>query len=235
MRLTAWGNAVLAGRVSLDQAADAIAEGGHHRVCLLPAEPDQVNLAYGLGVLRRLGVSRLRAVLPAPGDPAGLPGPARFNKAALAAGAAVILVAPRPMGALPSVRGESTDWMVSDVAGTGEGAAPDLVSAERELTRAVAAAAEELARLDVARWRPDLAAGLQEVRSGDCRVGLPVGHPQRAVGLAAQAIRMLRLVDLAGHDDGGALVGSQVRARSAVLSQLHGCARRALAASATGV
>ena len=75
-RLAAWGNALLAGLVSPDDAAAAIVEDdASHRVEGLPGEPGPVGLTFALGRLRALGTSGLRVALPAPGHPLGLSGP----------------------------------------------------------------------------------------------------------------------------------------------------------------
>ena len=63
-RLVAWGNALLAGAVSPDEATDRIVGGDPpHRVAGLPAEPAPVGLSLALGRLRSGGVSALRQVV----------------------------------------------------------------------------------------------------------------------------------------------------------------------------
>ncbi|MDI1456574.1 hypothetical protein NHG22_22550, partial [Streptomyces sp. ATE26] len=60
-RLAAWGNALLAGLVSPDDAALAIVgEDAVHRVRGLPGEQGPAGLTLALGRLRALGVTGLR-------------------------------------------------------------------------------------------------------------------------------------------------------------------------------
>lgn len=82
--LAAWGNALLAGLVSPDDAALAIVgEDAVHRVEGLPGEAGPVGLTLALGRLRGLGVTGFRVALPVPGHPLGLSGPPDFNARAL--------------------------------------------------------------------------------------------------------------------------------------------------------
>ncbi|MET8824273.1 hypothetical protein ABZX04_38995, partial [Streptomyces rochei] len=90
-RLAAWGNALIAGMVSPDDAAVAIVgDDAVHRVEGLPGEAGPVGLTLALGRLRALGARGLRVALPAPGHPLGLSGPPEFNARALEAEEAVI-------------------------------------------------------------------------------------------------------------------------------------------------
>ncbi|MHC5908285.1 hypothetical protein ACVNF4_31045, partial [Streptomyces sp. S6] len=60
-RLAAWGNALLAGLVSPDDAVVAVVgDDAVHRVEGLPGESGPVGLTLALGRLRALGVSGLR-------------------------------------------------------------------------------------------------------------------------------------------------------------------------------
>ncbi|NEE61016.1 hypothetical protein G3M55_92980, partial [Streptomyces sp. SID8455] len=70
--LAAWGNALLAGLVSPDDAALAIVgEDALHRVEGLPGEAGPVGLTLALGRLRVLGATGFRVALPVPGHPLG--------------------------------------------------------------------------------------------------------------------------------------------------------------------
>ncbi|NEC52635.1 hypothetical protein G3I18_29380, partial [Actinospica acidiphila] len=90
-RLASWGNALLAGLVSPDEAALAVVgEDAVHRVEGVPGESAPVGLTLALGRLRGLGVSGLRVALPAPGHPLGLSGPPEFNARALEAEEAAV-------------------------------------------------------------------------------------------------------------------------------------------------
>lgn len=228
--LTAWGNAALSGHSSLDSAAEAISGELPHRLAGLAGEADEVSLAYGIGRLRALGAQRLRLVLPAPGDAAGLPGPPAFNAAALEAGAAVVSVG-ASLGLVPEVGRAVVRWTVDDVGVGGEGALPPLRDAERELDAAVRAAAEELGMLDVARWRPEVAEALTSLRSGST-LRFPPGHDPRAVRVAALAQRMLGVVTLARDDEGAAVSAAEMSLRSAALAPLERAARHAWSVAA---
>lgn len=64
-RLAAWGNALLAGLVSPDEAVSSIVgEDSVHRVLGLPGEAGPVGLTLALGRMRALGVTGLRVALP---------------------------------------------------------------------------------------------------------------------------------------------------------------------------
>lgn len=112
-RLAAWGNALLAGLVSPDDAAHRITgSDASHRVVGLPerstppgAAPDAapVGLTLAVGRLRALGATGLCVALPVAGHPLGLSGPPEFNARALEAGEAVIVVG-IALGLVPEVR-----------------------------------------------------------------------------------------------------------------------------------
>ena len=138
-RLVAWGNAVLGGSASPDDAAEAVrgADDGH-RVEGVPGA-EGAGLTLALGRLRALGVTGLRLALPAPGHPLGLTGPPSFNSRALEAyrrRRAPMLLAPgyppRAVRVLESAR-QVRAMLV--LAATGDGAA---VSAGEMAARAEA-------------------------------------------------------------------------------------------------
>ncbi len=241
-RFVAWGNAYLAGLTSLDEAAMRIVgDDGAHRVDGIPDEADEVGLTVALGRLRSHGVAALRLVLPVPGDPGGLPGPAEFNVEAIDTGEAVLTVGGPALGMLPEVRafGPEGDqefqvrWRVHGVQPAAPAAAPSLSEAERQLKEALLAAAEELARLDAARWRPEAAAALAAIRGhgADLADVLPTGYPPRAVRVLALAQRVHAIAELAAEDGGGTVSASATLARSAALRPLGRCARNAQAAA----
>lgn len=157
-RLAAWGNALLAGLVSPDDAVlAAVGDDAVHRVAGLPGENGVVGLTLALGRLRALGVSGLRVALPAPGHPLGLSGPPDFNARALAAGEAVVCTG-AAFGLVPEVTeaGPAGDvhvevvWHVLPVREAPPADVPSLGEAERELAEALRDATEVLSRLDVA-------------------------------------------------------------------------------------
>jgi hypothetical protein len=107
---------------------------------------------------------------------------------------------------------------------------PDPAEADAMLRQALLRAADDLAELDVARWRPEVADELMALRRpGDLEV--PHGVSPRAQRMLGTAVRCRTIVDLALMDDGGAVSGHEVSRRRAVLRPLDHAARRALVAA----
>ncbi len=127
---------------------------------------------------------------------------------------------------VPEEAGETVVWHVT---GAERRQLPDVGEADRELRRATAEAADALADLDVARWRPE-AADLFLDGTRD-RPGAPPGVPERCVTLAARALTARAIVDLALDDDGGATSASEISRRREALVPLDRAARRALVAA----
>ncbi|WP_251092790.1 hypothetical protein [Streptomyces sp. Caat 7-52] len=241
-RLAAWGNALLAGFASPDDAVLAIVgEDAVHRVEGLPGESAPVGLSLALGRLRTLGVTGLRVALPAPGHPLGLSGPPEFNARALEAeeaavchGAAFGLV-PRLYEAGPEgdVHAEVV-WHVLPVREAPPADVPSLGEAERELAEALREATVVLAKLDVAGSGPvaDAAIDAYRARAERGREVLAPGYPPRAVRVLELAQRVGLLVSLAydrGH--GGAVSASEMAARGEALRPVERTARRAQVAA----
>ena len=152
----AWASAWLAGEAAYDDViARVTGDDEPHRVTGEPVG-GQVPLGWVLPVLREHSPEAVSAVLPVPGDPRGLPGPAFFTTAALAAGEAVV---GRGIGLVPSVTehgsalGSRTTCVLWTAYGSGEPAPEPITVAEAEhdLTAAARYAASALAALDVAR------------------------------------------------------------------------------------
>ncbi|MEU6314855.1 hypothetical protein [Streptomyces sp. NPDC047014] len=243
-RLAAWGNALLAGLVSPDEAAMSIVgEDAVHRVAGLPGEAGPVGLTLALGRLRALGVSGLRVALPVPGHPLGLSGPPEFNARALESEEAVIAVG-AALGLVPEVAeagpaGDvhvSVTWHCLPVREAPPADVPSLGEAERELAEALREATVVLTRLDVAGSGPMAEAALSAYRAraeaGAGREALAPGYPPRAVRVLALAQRVDLMVSLAyesGH--GGAVAASEMAARAEALRPVERVARRALVAA----
>jgi hypothetical protein len=167
--------------------------------------------------------------LPAAGDPVGLAGPAAFNAEAVDAGEAVLLDG-AGLGLVPTQVGAGVFWQVS------RAQAPppaDLGEADRDLRAVLREAADTLAALDVARWRPEVADALLNLRRSGSP-DLPPGMDPRAVALLTTAARCLVIVDLARRTEGAVATAHEADARAAGLRPLDRAARRALAAACSG-
>jgi hypothetical protein len=217
-RLVAWTRSWQAGLVSYDEVLDHTrAADGAHRVAGAIGD-----VALGRFLVEIRGDTPT-LVLPVPGDPRGLPEPGPFTGHALTAGEAVLAGS---WGLVPEVRpaghGDAGDaggaggaggattvvWHSYAVAGL----APQQVAvaeAESELTEAVREAASALTRLDVARWRPDLAGAFAALRRPAPDGALPPGCPARAHRLLALADRVGGILRLAAADAPGAAVTAQ--------------------------
>ncbi len=191
-RLAAWGNALLAGLVAPDEAAERIvAEDTRHRVALPGDDGDPVGLTLALGKLRSLGAAGLRVALPVPGHPLGLSGPPEFNARAMEAEEAV-LVHGTALGLVPEVHaagpadGAPEDvhtevrWECLPVREAPPADVPSLAEAERELAEAMREATEVLTRLDVAGSGPVADAALEAYRAR-----MEAGRQLLAPGLSA--------------------------------------------------
>ncbi|MET8724976.1 hypothetical protein [Streptomyces misionensis] len=241
-RLAAWGNALLAGLVSPDDAALAIVgDDTVHRVAGLPGEPAPVGLTLALGRLRALGATGLRVALPAPGHPLGLSGPPEFNARALEAEEAVVCfgaalgLVPEPYEAGPAgdVHAEVV-WQVLPVREAPPADVPSLGEAERELAEALRDATAVLARLDVAASGPVAQAAIDayRARAERGREVLAPGYPPRAVRVLELAQRVAFLISLAednGH--GAAVTAAEIAARTEALRPVERTARRAQVAA----
>jgi hypothetical protein len=241
-RLASWGNALLAGLVSPDDAVLAIVgDDAVHRVEGLPGESGPVGLTLGLGRLRALGVTGLRVALPAPGHPLGLSGPPEFNKRALEAEEAVVCHG-GALGLVPEVSsvGPAGDehvevvWHCLEVREAPPADVPSLGEAERELAEGLREATEVLSRLDVAASGPVAEAAIDayRARAERGREVLAPGYPPRAVRVLELAQRIGLLISVAfenGH--GGAVSASEMASRTAALRPVERTARRAQVAA----
>lgn len=225
--LSWWGTAWLRGDAVPDLVLDAvIGDDATHAVAGLPGEDGTVTLLGALAALRRAGATAFGCALPAPGDPLGLGGPPAFNAAALDVGEAVV-VAGCDLGLVPTRVGATVVWEASPAA---RRPLPDVGEADRELRRALLESADALAALDVARWRPDVADELIDLRRPRPVVTAP-GVPARCLDLAGRGLQALTIVDLALADDGGAVTAAEAEQRRAALQPLDRAGRRALVAA----
>lgn len=226
-RLAWWYAAWLRGDVSPDDVADAVVDddAGHH-IADLPGHDDLTPLLLGLGTLRNLGTTTAGLAYPAEGDPVGLGGPPEFNMAALEQGEAVVLNG-SGLGLVPVRAGRGVVWRCLPAQ---RRQVVDLGEAGRAYRTAVLESANQLAALDVARWRPAVADALLNLRRAAVPVP-PPGTPGAAVALAGRGVHGLALVDLALEDDGAAVTAQQADERRAALLPLAAASRRALVAA----
>jgi hypothetical protein len=215
-----WGTAWLRGHVGADHLLDAVGEDER-----LHRSADGASLVDALGRLRAAGATGCGLALPVEGDPLGLGGPASFNALALEVGQAVVC-AEAGTALVPEEGIEVVTWQVVPAS---RRQLPDVGEADRELRGATLAAADGLAALDVARWRPEAAdlflGGAAEPPDA------PPGTPSRCVDMARRALVAQSVVDLALSDDGGAVSAGEAARRRDALLPLERAARRALVAA----
>lgn len=228
-RLAWWLTGWLRGGTRPGEVLDAVRDGdAAHHVLGLTDEDEPVPLLLALPGLRRTGAHSAGLALPAPGHPAGLGGPAEFNRRALAAGEAVVLEG-AGVGLVPHRAGAGVTWTVLP-------ARPrpliDLGEASRNLRRTLASTATDLAELEVARWNPEVADALMDLRHRT-HFAHPGSVPTEAADLAARAQQALDIVELALGDDGTASTAREAGLRQQALTSLARAAREAWVAAAS--
>jgi len=238
-RFVTWARAWRAGTVSYDDVADETVGDEEHLVADAPGTWTDIPLREAVRALSRLHPDEIRLVLPAPGDPRGLPGPGPFTAAALEAGEGVMA---GRLGLVPLVRthtsgsGDTFEIVVWQAYAMPEASLslvePSAADAEAELSTALAEATATLTRLDVAAWRPELAGALAALRRPDNGTDLPPGFSPRARRLFARASVLDRVLALAAEvAPGGAINGFEAQQRDAALKPLTVACRRALVAA----
>lgn len=238
-RLAWWGTSWLRGHVVTDLLLDAvIADDATHAVAGLGAlglggsGPDgdgTETLLGGLARLRAEGAASFGAAFPVEGDPVGLGGPRDLNAAALEVGEAVVVMLAdgSAIGLVPEQVGAAVTWVAHRAV---RRQLPDVGEADRSLRSGLIESANALAALDVARWRPEVADRLMDLRHRE-PVAAPPGVPARCVDLLARGLQALDIVDLALEDDGGALSLHEITRRETAILPLAAAGRRALVAA----
>jgi hypothetical protein len=253
-RLAAWGNAWLGGDATLAQLVAAVRgdDEPHHVRWPAGGPPDPpADLSGTLAGAPAAGADGFRLVLVAPGHPAPGTGSGPFGAAATDAGEAVLAVRrglpeQAVAGLVPRVeafgppgdRGHLVTWDAFELAGAvvAAGLGPaTLAEADRALTEGLLATTGTLQALDVARWRPEIGQLLDDVRSRRDEAVLPAPYERRAQLVAARAVRLLAIVELAGSDDGGSLTSHAAEGRRQALQPLAVAARDALVAACGSV
>ncbi|XBB68892.1 hypothetical protein ABFU82_06145 [Nocardioides sp. WV_118_6] len=223
-RLAWWGTAWLRGRVGPDDFLDAVL--GEDVAHVVTGADEPAPLLLELAAARNDGATAVAAVFPAPGDPTGLRGPRELNRAAIEAGEVALLLG-AGTGLVPRQVGRAVEWALLPAE---RRPPPDLGEADRGLRGALLAAANRLAELDVARWRPEVADELHDLRTG-VPLTAPPGTPSRCIDLAGRALHLEHVTALALEDDGGAVTASEAAARRDALEPLERAARLALTAA----
>ena len=192
------------------------------------------------------GPHDVAALLPTPGDVAGVP--AVISAAAIDAQECVLVrTGEGTYAAVPEIEEFGSDWepghlvswsvhRVPDWRTTLLGTVGSLADAERELRGALISATDAIAALDVARWRPDAANAIAALRA-DADLGwqVPPGLDGRRLRVLVTAARLRAIVELATADDGGAVNLWQADQRSTALREVDRAARRAMSAAATSL
>jgi hypothetical protein len=239
-RLVSWLRAWRAGLVPFDDVVPAIqGADAEHEVADLPGHVHAVPLRTALAALSEVDPDAVRLVAPAAGDPRGLPGPGAFSAAALAAGEGAVCGG---TGLVPAVERRVSGsgdtwhtvlWHVLPLPAAPVPAEPlSVAEAEHDLLDSLRTSTDALRGLDVARWRPELARALADLRRSGARAELPPGYDDRAHRLLHRAELVARIVALAGEDAPGAAVNAyEASRRDAALRPLATAARRARAAA----
>lgn len=241
-RLAAWGTAWLQGRASTGGVVRAVT-GDDEPHSVEPQDVvgcDAADLENLLAALRAAGVPALRVVLPAPGDPVGLPGPPGFNAMALEAGECVLTAGGPAWGAVPEVTefgselepGALVTWQLRPVNDRPVGGGDGLAEAERALKEGLLTATATLDRLDVAALGPNAAERLRQVRRAELPIGaLPAGTPARSLQVLSTAGRLRAVLSLAAEDHGAAVTGYEAVERAKALRELDVVCRHAVVAA----
>ena len=243
--LACWTTAWLAADASLPELVDKVT-GHDDRHTVADLWVDELDLEQAVGRLRADGITAARVVLPAAGDPLGLPGPGPFTQQALLAGEGVVAIRPDGTGTglVPTVTAHGTEldgtvtsvvWSTFPIEIAGPDQGPFLHDAEHDLRRGIVAATNALVDLDVARWSPDLGDALDDLRKAQRRGvdtdELPGSWPARAREVLNQARHIAAVLSLVGNDIGGAIDAREADARDRIVRDLSRIVRRARVAA----
>lgn len=247
--LACWTTAWLAAEATLPDLVERVtAHDDLHTVTNLWV--DDLEIDQAVGRLRADGVTRARVVLPAPGDPLGLPGPGPFTQQALVAGEGVLALRHDGSGTglVPEVTAHGSDldgtvttvvWHAFPIEVSGPDQGPFLHEAEHDLRRGIVEAANALVELDVARWSPELGDALDDLRRAN-RLGidedeLPDSWPPRARDVLTRARQIAGVLSLIGEGTGGAIDAREAEARDRIMRDLARVVRRARVAAYNAV
>lgn len=223
-RLAWWGTAWLQGRIGPDAFLDGIL--GDDVAHVVGGADGSSPVLLELADARNRGATGVAAAFPVPGDPAGLRGPRELTAAAIDAGQVALLLGVE-RALVPVQVGRAVEWTLLPAA---RRPPPDLGEADRALRAGLLTAANLLADLDVAAWRPEVADELHDLRTA-VPLTAPEGTPTLCVDLAGRALHLWDVAELALADDGGALSAGEAMARRAAIEPLEQAARHALGAA----
>lgn len=235
--LATWVNSWLDGHSSADEIIEALGVFGPQRMRTHPDERGEgVGLLVGLadlGLTPRTQNARLRVVLPAPGDPSGLPGPSAVNQHAIAVGQAVV-IDDLHTALLPAVAEELTTW-TSHATPTDAFVSPRIRTEEssRAVRTALHEATMELSAVDFAGGRDAVTDALKGLHARLRVVPLPQSLPgpeQHTIHTSAQILGICEIA-LGGAPD--APTARVDHHRRTVLTELATTARHCLAAAAS--
>ena len=226
-RLAWWGTAWLRGHVVTDLFLDAVTGADAvHEVREVAVDGPSMTLLDALLDVRNAGGDSLGLALPIDGDLLGLGGPAPLNADALEVGEAAVS-GTAGIALVPHRVGRAVQWRLHRAS---RRQLPDVGEADRGLRAALLESANALAALDVARWRPEVADELMDLRRYT-NLDAPDGTPPRCVELAGRGLRCEGIAELALADDGGAVTTTEMTARRNALRPLEYAARRAVVAA----
>ncbi|MGZ8749516.1 MAG: hypothetical protein ACXWYP_01415 [Pseudonocardia sp.] len=245
---TVWSSAWLAGAAAPDDVLDALGPWAQaHDVVAVDADTARTHslsapgtpagsVTFLLAALRRAAPRGPgRVVLPAPGDPRGLPGPGPFSRAAMGAGEGVLFT-DAGVGIVPAVIADDVlRWTVYPVPDPGP--APEHVAlpqAERDLRDQVRQSASVLTSLGVARHRPGVREEIAAKLRARPRTLWPAGMPPPALRVLQHADEVEAILAAASVDEpGGALTAAAAAARREALRPLETAVRVARRAAVT--
>lgn len=208
--LVAWVRAMRGHACTLDDAAAEIMAGDEH-VAFERMGPDGEHPVLRDVLLELVAqTGPIELALPVPGDVRGLPGAGSWTAPALDAGEAVVthasVLVPVVEAFGNDIEGYTTvtRWQIHDRSAVMAQPRPHagIAEADRELRAALTTAVDHLAGVDVARWSPELAEAVADIRtlrrSGDpFASGLPRSYGPQARELIARAGVVERIIDAA--------------------------------------
>ena len=192
-------------------------------------DEEPLALVLAVGAMRRRGATGCSLALPVPGDPAGLAGPPAFNTRALDAGQAVVLRG-AGLGLVPEPAPHGITWRAEEAR---EPPPTDPAQTGGDLRRVLVETTQRLVELDVARWRPEIADVLTDLRHSGAAPSRRSPGP-RVAETVDRALVCREVVGLATENEGGAVTAAEIEARRLALVPLERAARHALVAACSG-